>query len=332
MKLAFAISEEIAEATFRQEDRRRLAQFASVLQAPSKGEVDWKAFPESVCRDVEILITGWRTPRIPEELNLPRLKMIGNASGGVRQHLPVSLWERGVSVSTASSALGWGVAEFALAMMIQGSKRAFWMANVVRKGGWREGLDAYGNAFELFGTDVGIVGMGQSARHLIRLLEPFSCRCFVYDPYLSELEIVAAGGIPLDSLEALFERCRVVSLHAALTPQSHGLLRGEHFRRLQRGSLFVNTARAGLIEEAGFIAALREQSFVACLDVSLEEPPAADHPYRTLPNVMLTPHMAGAIRENRLRMGKLVADEIERFVHGEALQHQIHLSRLEAVA
>lgn len=335
MKTIFAIPQSVAETVFSPEGMASLRCLIDTLVPPAPERFAWENLDPAAMAEVELLITGWRTPPLKSEMldAMPRLKLVANASGAVRSHLPEELWERGVRVATASSALGWGVAEFALALIVLGSKRAFWLARSVReKGAWREETDCFGGSFELFGADVGVIGAGQSGQALLQMLAPYECQRWVYDPYADEAMLAALGVRRVDSLEALFSRCKVVSLHASLNPATRDLLRGGHFRLLAPGSLFVNTARAGLIHEPEFIEVLREGHFAACLDVTLEEPPSPDHPYRTLPNVFLTPHIAGAIRENRLRLGRLVLKEVERFIAGEPLHHEVTLKILAAIA
>lgn len=334
MNVAFAIPHAVAETVFLPTDLERLSRLGKVILPPSPDAFQWDLVA-GLLAEIDILVTGWRTPPFSESLvaQMPRLAYVANASGAVRGHLPPALWERGIRVSTASSALGWGVAEFALALMLLGTKRAFWLARYVReRGEWREQTDCFGGSFELFGADVGVIGAGQSGRHLLNLLKPFECQKWVYDPFVDETTIQSYGAHKLDTLEELFERCRVVTLHAALTPSTQHLLRGHHFRRMAPGSLFVNTARAGLVHEEELVEVLKEERIVACIDVAPTEPPPPDHPFRHLPNVYLTPHMAGAIRQNRFRMGRLVVDEIERFVAGEPLQHEVASELLSAIA
>ncbi len=335
MNLLYALPEAVAQTVFLPEDRARLGWRTHVLAQPAQGDFAWEALDPALLAEVEVLVTGWRTPRASEAMveAMPKLALVANASGGVHQHLPDLLWQRGVRVVTSSHALGWGVAEYVLAVMLLGAKRAFWLAQGVReRAQWREETDCFGGSFELFGTEVGLVGAGQSGQHLLRLLREFECRLSVYDPYVSDAVLAAHGARRAESLEALFEQCRVVSIHAPLNERTRHLIRGEHLRRLPQGAVFINAARAGLVHEGELVEALQSGRFVACLDVGLEEPPAPDHPLRTAPNVFYTPHIAGAIRENRFRMGRLVLEEVERFLDGAPLRHEVTLNALATVA
>ncbi|MCD6175238.1 MAG: hypothetical protein J7K65_05655, partial [Planctomycetes bacterium] len=114
------------------------------------------------------------------------------------------------------------------------------------------------------------------------------------------------------------------------TKETKGMIKGEHFRLLPDGAVFINTARGAIVNEQEMIEELKKKRFVACLDATDPEPPIENSPLRTLPNVILTPHQAGAIAENMLRMGTFVADEIEAFVNGrpqhfKVLQHQLRI-------
>jgi len=114
------------------------------------------------------------------------------------------------------------------------------------------------------------------------------------------------------------------------TKETKGMIKGEHFRLLPDGAVFINTARGAIVNEQEMIEELKKKRFVACLDATDPEPPIENSPLRTLPNVILTPHQAGVIAENMLRMGTFVADEIEAFVNGrpqhfKVLQHQLRI-------
>lgn len=110
------------------------------------------------------------------------------------------------------------------------------------------------------------------------------------------------------------------------------MIRGEHFRLLPPGALFVNTARGAIIHEQEMIEELRKGRFVACLDVTEQEPPAPGHPLRELPNVWLTPHEAGAVAQNLLRIGAFVADEVEAHAAGRPLKYEVKQEQLSHIA
>ena len=110
------------------------------------------------------------------------------------------------------------------------------------------------------------------------------------------------------------------------------MIRGTHFRLLRPGAVFINTARAAIVHEQEMVEELAKGRFVACIDVTDPEPPPADSPLRSLPNVWLTPHIAGAVAQNLLRIGTFAANEVEAFLAGEPLHFQVTEQQLANMA
>lgn len=141
--------------------------------------------------------------------------------------------------------------------------------------------------------------------------------------------VTAAGlGVRLTGIEELFEACHVVSVHAPLLPETERLVGRRLMALLPEGATLINTARGAVLDEPEVIAVLRDRpDLTAVLDVTWPEPPDPGSPLFTLPNVLLTPHLAGALGGERARLGELVRDELRRFVRGEPLLHAIEPSR-----
>ncbi len=110
------------------------------------------------------------------------------------------------------------------------------------------------------------------------------------------------------------------------------MVRGKHFALLREGSVFINTARGILIDQEEMVQELRKGRFVACLDVTVPEPLPLDHPLRLLPNVLVTPHEAGAFAENLVRIGELIAEEVERYAAGKPLLGEVTRDKLDTIA
>lgn len=261
---------------------------------------DWDGDEEKL-ESAEILFTGWRAKMLPQWYQGSNLQIVLIAAGNMAPYIPYVPSQ--AKLIGAGEALGFGVAEYCISMLINAAKRIHWLAVGTRKGGWRDEDIGFGPWFELYGNSVGIIGFGHAGRALARLLRPFDCRVKVYDPYVSKEEIEAMGATYEENLTELFSSCRSVCLLAALTKESRGLLGAEHFSKLPDGAVFLNAARAPIIREEEFIQELKKKRFVAVIDVANQEPPDLDHPFRKLPNVILSPHIAGAVADNRRRMG-----------------------------
>jgi phosphoglycerate dehydrogenase-like enzyme len=157
---------------------------------------------------------------------------------------------------------------------------------------------------------------------VLERLKEYDVVTFCHDPYLSEDRARRLATRPA-SLEELFSECDLVTLHAASIPETAGMITGEHFRRMKEGSVFINTARGRIVREGEMIEVLREGKILAFIDVTDPEPPEADSPLYTLPNVFLTPHIAGPVGDEVRRQGELVLQELRRFLNGEPPLHPV---------
>ncbi|HWL52234.1 MAG TPA: hydroxyacid dehydrogenase [Chthoniobacteraceae bacterium] len=328
-----AVNRELFPTLFSKMDLDRLHGIARVLPVEPPVDAD-RDFLLEHAGEADVVISSWGTARVDAEVlaKADRLKLVCHAAGSVRPVVSEALWERKVRVTSSAAAIAYGVAEFTLGLLLSCSKRVPWFGVGTRQGYWQEPQASFGGAFEIYQQNIGIIGAGHIGRILIRLLKSFTCQVLVYDPYLSAGEAEKLGVRKVDELEELFSTCRAVTLHAPTHENTRHMLRGHHFAALQKGSLFINTAGSIQIHEEEFLAELRKGNFVACIDRCNLEPVEQDHPYRHLPNVLLTPHIAGVIAENRLRIGTMVVDEIEQLINGGAFFHEVTLEDLAKMA
>ena len=146
-------------------------------------------------------------------------------------------------------------------------------------------------------------------------------------------EKAAKLGVKLVSLEEIFSTCQTISNHTANLPETVGMLNGKLFNLMKDNATFINTGRGAQVVEDDLIAALLEKpGRTAVLDVTLPEPPVEGSPLYTLPNVFLTPHIAGSSGEECKRMGKYMEEEARRFINGEPLKYSVSLKMLETMA
>ena len=333
MNLLIAVVSHWRREIFTPAIEQRLENVASLLPVdpPESADAD---FLRRHIADAEAVITSWETAQLDESVveEARSLRLVLHAGGSLKPIVSDALYDRGVRVVSAAAALGPRVAEYCLAMFLLGGKRAYWAGMACRDGRWLDGVEAFHGPHELYRTRVGVIGTGQVGRELIRLLKNFTCTIVAYDPYLSAADAEQLGVEKAENLDALFESCLFVSLNAPTTDETVGMIRGGHFRLLPEGATFVNSARAAIIHEQEFIEELRTGRFVACIDVTDPEPPPADHPLRRLPNVWLTPHVAGTRAENLQCIGDFVADELHRFARGEDLLHAVSQDELARLA
>jgi phosphoglycerate dehydrogenase-like enzyme len=175
--------------------------------------------------------------------------------------------------------------------------------------------------------------MGMIGRHVRKLLQAFDLQVIAYDPFLTEAQAKALA-VERCSLEELFRSADVVSLHTPLLPETTGMVTGEHLASMKPYASFINTSRGAIVREAEMIEVLqRRPDLHAILDVTYPEPPVEGSPLYTLPNVILTPHIAGALAmKETMRMGEFMADELERYVQGQPLRYAISREQAKTLA
>ncbi|MCX7787831.1 MAG: hydroxyacid dehydrogenase [Spirochaetes bacterium] len=283
-----------------------------------------------ILREVEILFSGWGGPRIDEEFleKAPKLKLVLHAAGSVRPIVSDAFWERGIRICSAYGANAIPVSEFTFAAVVFCLKQAFFFQRKVSKERRYQsdfpGPDVPG----CYGTTVGIVSLGMVGRRVCQLLRNLEVRILAYDPFVRSEDAKSLGVDSLCSLEDLFRSSLVVSLHTPLLPETEGMIRYHHLCLLQKGAGFINTSRGAVVNEPELIRFLQERKDVqAVLDVTHPEPPIPESPLYDLPNVFLTPHLAGSLGGECRRMGQYMVEELSRYLKGEPLQWEITKER-----
>jgi phosphoglycerate dehydrogenase-like enzyme len=262
----------------------------------------------------EILLTGWGTPPLSDSIihNAPNLKAIVHSAGSVKTLIPPSVFERKIAVTNARHALARGVAETTLGLIIASAKMIVPLSRQVQQGGWfTEPFKSWTK--ELYELKVGVIAASEVGKQLLRLLENFEVHRLVYDPYTDEKTIESFGAWKV-GLNDLCSTCDVIAVCAPSTPETYHLLGRDQFKLMKDGVRLINTARGAIIDEEALAESLRAGRLYAMLDVTDPEPPAAESILRTSPYVTLTPHIAGHAANGKKRQGKLVVDEIEKFL------------------
>lgn len=278
-------------------------------------------FHRELLAEADFVFTGWGAPNIHELLPVcGNLKVIFFAGGTASFMLNPELWEREILISSAYAANAVPVAEYTLSAILLGLKGAWRTLSTFK-------LDRhYARPTQVpgaYGSTVGLISCGAIARELLRLLRSFDLQTLIYDPFTSAHEIRSLGGQPA-TLDEIFTRSDVVSLHAPELDETRGMITGRHLASMKPLATFINTARGSIVREYELYEVARERpdlQFV--LDVVSPEPPPEHSPIFEIPNIFVTPHLAGAMGNECRRMGRYMLEELERYLNGTPLRWAI---------
>lgn len=287
--------------------------------------------------DADALVTGWGTCALTAPVfdAAPRLRLIAHSAGSVRAILTPDLIERyvrprGIVVFSANRAIALNVAEATIGLLIMASRR--WVEHIqhVRGGGWRT-PEIPGNGQYLSGATVGVVSASTIGRLVCGMLRVFDTRVLVYDPY-ADPEAIAALGAERVELDALFERSDLVTVHTPKLAETDGLIGRRQLSLLRDGAVLINTSRGSVIDEAALIEECRTGRIYAALDVTEPEPPAADSELRSLPNVYVLPHIAGAGYYGYFEIGSSTLRALRDHFAGLPVSGAVPLERFAEIA
>jgi phosphoglycerate dehydrogenase-like enzyme len=284
---------------------------------------DVLANPEAF-KEVEIGFSGWGSPKLDAELlaALPSLKAYFYGAGSVRSFVTEAFWERDIVLTSAYTANAVPVAEYTVAMMNLSLKRV-WALNNALRGGVHV-RDKQGIPGMFTGSKVGVISLGAIGQLVCNKLKDYSIDVYAYDPFVCDEVFESCGASKADSLDWIFSECDVISLHTPWLPETENMIGGNHFRQMRSGSTFLNTSRGMVVDESAMIRVLTERSDIyAIIDVIQNESEYRASPLGKLPNVFLTPHIAGSMGRECHRMGAFAAEECARYLRDEPQMTQI---------
>ena len=288
--------------------------------------------------DIDIVLSTWSCPKFDEEMLdiFKNLKIVLYGAGSLKSVVSDAFWDRGVRVCSAWGANGVPVAHFTVAQILYSLKLGwFFMDNFKNKK--QRGIPNDGVTRVVYGTyksTVGIISLGIIGRLVVDLLKDFDLNVIAYDPFITQEQADSMGlNVKMCSLDELFKESDVVSLHTPLLPETVGMIEGRHFELMKPSATFINTSRGRIIKEEEMIEVLKKRPDIyACLDVTHPEPPKEDSPLYELPNVVLTPHVAGSVGRECARMGDYMLSELEKFLKGEKLDWEVDKQKFKIMA
>ena len=329
IKALYLLNSDAYERIYGPDERADLAALLDT-SAPLQTAASVQQDP-SVLADVEVLLSGWGCPVLDANLlaKMPLLKGVFYGAGSIRGVVTPAFWERTIPITSSYAANAVPVAEYTLAQIILCLKRAWQQVFAIRS---RHDYVRSMTVPGAYGSTVGIISLGMIGRLVARRLQELDVCVVAYDPFV-EPDSAADLGVELCSLEDVFRRADVVSLHTPWLPQTEGMIGGAHFAMMKEGASFINTARGAVVREHEMLNVLKiRRDLFAVLDVVWPEPPADDSPIFDMENVILTPHIAGSLGDECRRMGRIVVEEVNRFLHGEPLHWAISRERAEIMA
>jgi D-3-phosphoglycerate dehydrogenase len=273
--------------------------------------------------DAEILVNHLAPVTARMLDRLPALRLIAVSRGGPVNIDMAATRARGIEVVNTPGRNASAVAEFTIGAILAETRLIRAGHEALRQGVWRGDLyraDMTGD--ELSAMTVGIIGYGHIGTRVVRLLKPFGCRILVADPYVDLSAEDCVDGVVRTDLERLLAESDVVSLHARVTEETRGLIDADAFRRMRQGAYFINTARGPMVDyDALYHALARGHLRGAMLETFWQEPAPPDAPLLRLPNVTLTPHVAGASLTTVRLAASMIAEEVRRHLAGAPALH-----------
>ena len=269
--------------------------------------------------DAQVLVTQLAPLSAGMLEQLPALRLVAVSRGGPVNIDMAAARARGVRVVNTPGRNASAVAEFTIGAILAETRLIRAGHESLRAGEWRgDFYRADRTGRELSEMTVGVVGYGQIGTRVVRLLKAFGCRILVADPYVQLSAADRADGVALVRLDALLAQSDVVTLHARVTEETTGFIGRTQFAAMRKGTVFVNTARGPLVDyDALYDALVSGHLGGAMLETFAIEPVPPDWPLLRLPNVTLTPHIAGASVKTVTIAATAAAEEVRRYIAGE---------------
>ncbi len=312
---------------------------ALITEAGLDGHVYTKAellAQPALSADADYLFSTWGMPKFTEEeidRCFPRLKAVFYAAGTVQAFARPFL-NRGIRVFSAWAANAVPVAEYTVAQILL-ANTGYFQACARFSQGLMHHRSAQQHAAAFpgnYGCKVGLIGVGMIGSMVAERLKDYRLEVLVCDPFLSDARADALG-VRKVPLEVLFAECQTISNHLANNPQTVGILNGALFDRMKPNAVFLNTGRGAQVVEADLCRALTEYpERTAVLDVTFPEPPEDSNPLYTLPNVFLTPHIAGSKGDEVHRMSEYMLAQFRNITANRPVQWEVTLPMLETMA
>lgn len=270
--------------------------------------------------DSEVLVATTFT-KVDEALisKFPNLKFVQIASTGYDNVDTDALKKRNVKLSNIPTANKESVAEHVITMALAQLKNLLYFHNEIVNGNW----PFLTNSAELMGKNFGIIGMGAIGRRLAERLLFFGTNTSYYDPVRIPEEDEENLGVSYSSMDDILKKSDIISIHVPLTSGTDKFMGEKQFSLMKDGSIFINTARGEVVDEAALVKAIKSKGIRACIDVYSSEPPNSGSELFKAPNVIFSPHIAGVTVESQQRFITDTIANVLKYVQGLEPSYQV---------
>jgi phosphoglycerate dehydrogenase-like enzyme len=316
-------------------DFERLSGMGEIIRFdPTGGDGD--RFRDLLAR-ADAMLTGWGSRPVTADdwaavsarRSLERPLLVAHAAGTVRHLVAKERLGEGLRLTQSAAGVAPSVAQFAVGMMVLGLRQTLARTAALRSGSAKTDDAPYRDLTDL---TVGLWGLSQVGRRVPPLLAPFGCRVIAQDPFWNSEDAARLGVELVTDLDELVRRSDVLSLHAPVTDATRRQLDARRIGLLQSGSVVVNTARSGLVDQEALFARAAAGDIQVYVDVTDPEPLPSTHAAWDCPAIFITPHIAGPTSQALRRIGTHAIDEIQRFLTGEPLKSEITPERYDILA
>jgi D-3-phosphoglycerate dehydrogenase len=268
-------------------------------------------------KDTDAVLLQWSPFNSKMVDAAPNLKFIGSMRSGFDNISAKYAEDKGIVVRNCPGRLANAVADHTIALILSENRGLLRINLRGTNGEWTTDMSDDPFKRPLCMQTAGLVGFGIIAQETAKRLQGFGTKVIAYDPWVSD-EVFEQAGVEKVDLETLLKESDIVSIHARLTDETRNLIGEEQLAMMKPGAMFINTARAGLVDEKALIRALKEERIAAAgLDVYSEEPFPEDFPLLTMDNVTLTPHSAGSFAGNMQLSLSMIVNTFKKFLAGE---------------
>ncbi len=319
LKAIFIIEDKSYEDVYSSQTRKKIEKLLDI----SKGQFTREDIEEdpAILKDIDIIMGGWGMPVLSKDFlaNALKLKAVFYAAGSVKNFVTDDFWDRDILLTSAHDANSIPVAEFTLAQIIFSLKQGWKHINHCKERKSFQALPLIG----AYKSTVGLVSLGTIGKKVRDLLNVLDVKVLVYTASPSK-ERAERLNVEFCSLEKLFKESDVISLHTPWLKETEGMIDEKLLSLMKPYATIINTARGAVINEADLIHVLKNRpDLYAVLDVTYPEPPSHESELYTLPNSILTPHIAGSKNKECRRMGEAMYQELENYLSGQPLECQI---------